>query len=313
MSSPSAPRRFPIRGSTLLVIVFLLVTVLPAFIAFVLTPQDALVVTNVQGWNGCAYTVRYGDNLFRIGVRYGVTYQYLAQINGIYNPNYVYAGQLISVPCRPVAYENYRPVPKVPPQPWPCPWSGASTWSWCQPPEPPPNCGPTIQYSVLAGDNLFRIAVNHGSTIPWVRNQNNLWGQVLRPGMILEVPCQGFVTYGPNVWTRTPTPGGNGIVTATPVPTVIPNDNIRMRNGQFRPGQKSVVVGTTVTWENTEGENGPAYIIQSSPNVPADQQFVSPPVPPGQTFSHTFSQPGIYQYFSPSFPETMTGTITVNQ
>jgi plastocyanin/LysM repeat protein len=307
MSSPLKPARsrLPIRSSTLLVFAFLIITIVPAFVAFALTPQDAQVVTNVQGWNGCAYRVRHGDNLFRIGVRYGVTYHYLAQLNGIYNPNYIYAGQTISVPCGPVHYvPDYRPSYKKVYPPYQCPW--------CQPFDIPENCGPTIQYTVVAGDNLFRIAVLNGSTIQWIRTQNDLWGKVLRPNMVLNIPCQGYVkTYPTLQWTGVPPPTG-GIITATFVPTAIP-DRIRMRGGQFRPPNKIVQVGTTVTWENTEDANGPAYIIQSSADLPPDQQFLSGPIAPGQIYSHTFNQPGVYQYFSPSFPETMTGTITVNQ
>src|SRR5262245_32228535 len=199
-AAPKSPHRFPWQGSSFIVFAFLALTILPAFIAFALTPPAAKVVTNVQGWNGCAYVVRRGDNLFRIGARYGVTYQYLAQLNGIYNPNYVWAGQVISVPCGAVPYPDYHPyaphsTQKVYP-PYQCPW--------CQPFAIPENCGQTIQYTVQPGDNLFRIAVYNGSTIQWIRTENDLWGKVLRPGMTLNVPCYGYVTYGPNVWTPTP-------------------------------------------------------------------------------------------------------------
>src|SRR5262249_24568444 len=148
---------------------FLAVTIVPAFIAFALTPSDATVVKSVEAWNGCAYRVEHGENLFRIGVRYGVSYQYLAQLNDIYNPNYIYAGQVISVPCggSPVnpIYPDYHTVYP----PYKCPW--------CQPFDIPANCGNTIQYTVQPGDNIFRIAVNNGSTIQWIRTQNNLWGK----------------------------------------------------------------------------------------------------------------------------------------
>ncbi len=299
------------KGSTLVVFAFLALTILPAFVAFVLTPQDAQVVTNVQGWNGCVYTVRRGDDLFRIGLRYGVSYHYLAQLNGIPNPNYIWAGQLISVPCGPVKYASYRPAPK-PAEPWPCPWSGASTWSWCQPFDIPPNCGQTIQYLVQPGDNLFRIAVYNGSTIPWIRTQNDLWGKVLRPGVTLNVPCYQFVTYGPNVWT--PTPGGPNIVTATPQqPTAAPIPNlIRMRNSKFNPPTLTVRVGSTVTWENRDGQDGLTYTVTSGANGQPDGQFNSGPIAPGGTFIFTFNTPGSYAYFSETDPQNMVGEIIVN-
>ena len=43
------------------------------------------------------YVVKWGDTLSGIASRYGTTYQKLAQINGISNPNKIYAGQKIRV------------------------------------------------------------------------------------------------------------------------------------------------------------------------------------------------------------------------
>ena len=43
------------------------------------------------------YTVRSGDTLSGIASKYGTTYQKLAQMNGIANPNRIYAGQRIRV------------------------------------------------------------------------------------------------------------------------------------------------------------------------------------------------------------------------
>lgn len=43
------------------------------------------------------YTVRSGDTLSGIASKYGTTYQKLAQMNGIANPNKIYAGQCIRV------------------------------------------------------------------------------------------------------------------------------------------------------------------------------------------------------------------------
>ncbi len=305
--------------SSIIVFAFLAITIVPAFIAYALTPKDASIVTSVQGWNGCIHTVSRGENLFRIGARYGVTYQYMAQLNGLANPNYIWAGQVLSVPCGavpPVPYDGYgRPQP-LPREEWPCPWSGASTWSWCQPEEIPTDCPQPVAVTIAAGDNLFRIAVNNGSTIPWIRTQNNLWGQVIRPGMQIQVPCPGRVTYGPNV--QTPTPGGPTIVTATPPPplTVVPPtaipSRIRMNQGQFRPQSLTVKVGTTVTWVNNDSEGGLQYSVTSGVGGQANGLFDSGLVAPGGTFQFTFTTPGNYGYFSTTNPTGMTGEIVVN-
>ena len=43
------------------------------------------------------YTVQRGDTLSGIARKFGVTVRYLANLNGIYNPNLIYPGQLIRV------------------------------------------------------------------------------------------------------------------------------------------------------------------------------------------------------------------------
>ena len=46
---------------------------------------------------GQYYTVQSGDTLSGIAAAYGTSYQHLAQINGINNPNLIYPGQSIRV------------------------------------------------------------------------------------------------------------------------------------------------------------------------------------------------------------------------
>lgn len=43
------------------------------------------------------YTVQAGDTLSGIASKYGTTYQHLAEINGIANPNIIYVGQVIKI------------------------------------------------------------------------------------------------------------------------------------------------------------------------------------------------------------------------
>jgi LysM repeat protein len=45
-------------------------------------------------------TVQPGDNLFRIALRYGMDYRYLAQYNGIPYPYNISVGQIIKIPAR---------------------------------------------------------------------------------------------------------------------------------------------------------------------------------------------------------------------
>jgi LysM repeat protein len=44
------------------------------------------------------HIVQPGENLFRIGLRYGVTWQDIAQANGIVNPSQVFVGQRLVIP-----------------------------------------------------------------------------------------------------------------------------------------------------------------------------------------------------------------------
>lgn len=44
------------------------------------------------------YTIRAGDNLTRIGIRFGVSPWRIAECNGIYNMNYIRAGATLCIP-----------------------------------------------------------------------------------------------------------------------------------------------------------------------------------------------------------------------
>lgn len=43
------------------------------------------------------YTVQRGDTLYSIALKYGVTVRFLANLNGIYNVNLIYPGQIIKL------------------------------------------------------------------------------------------------------------------------------------------------------------------------------------------------------------------------
>lgn len=51
----------------------------------------------VNAGNAQYYTVQSGDTLSGIASRYGTSYQKIAQLNGIGNPNLIYAGQRLRV------------------------------------------------------------------------------------------------------------------------------------------------------------------------------------------------------------------------
>jgi LysM repeat protein len=64
----------------------------------VLTISGATGVPAPVPSGGTTYVVRRGDNLFRIALRHGISYVYLAQYNGIADPSRIYVGQVIRIP-----------------------------------------------------------------------------------------------------------------------------------------------------------------------------------------------------------------------
>lgn len=84
----------------------------------------------------------------------------------------------------------------------------------------------------------------------------------------------------------------------------------------FKPEQLEVDAGTAVTWRNrdigahtvTSGtvEQGGAGVTRKP-----DGTFDSSELAKGETFSHTFDEPGTYRYFCSLHPATMRGEIRV--
>ncbi|MGB6127838.1 MAG: LysM domain-containing protein [Psychrilyobacter sp.] len=58
--------------------------------------EDAPMVEKVPA----GYTVVEGDNLFRIGLKYNVSWEKLATDNNISNPDVIEAGQILTVPTK---------------------------------------------------------------------------------------------------------------------------------------------------------------------------------------------------------------------
>lgn len=249
---------------------------------------------SAPAWSGCWYVVRPGDNLFRIAIRHGVSYWYLAQINGLHNPNYIYAGQTLTVPCG-----------NVPPP---------------YPPRPPKQCAASTTYVVKPKDNLFRIALNHGTTINAIRSANHLWGRVLRPGMTLVIPCPGSVQYAnqtpvPPIAGDTPQPPPPTAIappTAAPdSPTAIPpraDATVNLQDGTINPTPIEIKAGQSVLWVN-QSQN--TYTLLSGIPGQPNEFFASPPLPPGGFYVFKFDAGGSYSYYINENP-MMVGQVNVS-
>ena len=112
--------------------------------------------------SACSYVVCYGDNLTGIAYRYGVSISSIMRANGIVNPNMIYPGQRLAIPCA-------APAPAPAPSPAPAP-------------------GGTY-YTVRWGDTLAKIAMRFGvSTWSIVKANNIANPNVIYPGRRLFIP-----------------------------------------------------------------------------------------------------------------------------
>jgi putative chitinase len=109
-------------------------------------------------WYGY-YVVRPGDTLFSIAWRHGVSVWALAQANGLYNPNYIYYGQVLRIP----------------------------------PPSPAPGPVPGCFYTVRWGDTLASIAWRFGTTWYALAYANGLHNaNYIYAGQVLRLPHCGL-------------------------------------------------------------------------------------------------------------------------
>lgn len=77
-----------------------------AVLVAVLLLQTATPISNSQAapeaqygyGSGQYYMVQRGDTLFQVGRIFGMNPYYIAEVNGIYNPNLIYAGQWLYIP-----------------------------------------------------------------------------------------------------------------------------------------------------------------------------------------------------------------------
>lgn len=112
----------------------------------------------------------------------------------------------------------------------------------------------------------------------------------------------------PPTETATPEPTQTPTEPPTETPMAASNEaRVTMQNRTFVPGQVSIAPGTTVIWTNEDGF--PHTVISGTRDNPTGL-FASGNVAGGASFSFTFSEPGVYEYFCAIHPG-MRGTITV--
>lgn len=135
------------------------------------------------------YTVRSGDTLWKISEAFGVSFASLLQVNGMTNQTGVYPGEQLLVPRE-----------------------GGTTTTPPAPTDTTPAGGTaTTDYTVVAGDSLWKIATQFGTTVAALKAANNLTSDMLYVGQRLTVPTGGATA--PTTTTPTPT------TTTPPAPT----------------------------------------------------------------------------------------------
>jgi len=134
--------------------------ILMALVALVLALSNVL-----PAFADTAYTVRPGDTLFLISLRFNVSMQSIIAANGITNPNLVFAGQVLIIPTG-----GSAPAPQ---------------------PNPPPSTG-NRTYVVQTGDWLAKIAVRFGVSLGSLLAANGLTiNSRIFPGQVLIIPGGG--------------------------------------------------------------------------------------------------------------------------
>ena len=110
---------------------------------------------------GTTYVVKWGDTLYSIARRFGVTVNAIVAANGLTNPNYIRVGQTLIIP-------GAAPGPT---------------------PVPPP---PSGSYVVLPGDTLYAIAAKFKTTVDAIVALNKIVNpNYIRAGQVLLIPTGG--------------------------------------------------------------------------------------------------------------------------
>jgi plastocyanin len=122
---------------------------------------------------------------------------------------------------------------------------------------------------------------------------------VVAAGLVLGASCSS---------STSPYGGGGGAATCTPTPT-----EVCMIGTSFSPMNRTVPMGTTVTWKNGDPF---AHTVTSATASPG-AAYNSGSLAASATFSHTFTAAGTYPYYcmihgvNGTPPTGMHGTITV--
>ncbi|MAT99498.1 MAG: hypothetical protein CL608_20340 [Anaerolineaceae bacterium] len=122
------------------------------------TSEETSSETTTAATIPATHTVAAGENLYRIGLKYGISWMTIANANNLANPNVLRVGQVLTLP-------------------------GSTD------PGPTPSPGTETTYVVQPGDNLFRIGLKFGISWVQIAEANGLVNpNVISVGGELKIP-----------------------------------------------------------------------------------------------------------------------------
>jgi polysaccharide deacetylase family sporulation protein PdaB len=191
---------------------------------------------------GTSYTVKAGDTLYAIALRYGVTVQAIVNANGLTNANLIRVGQVLTIP-------------------------GTGT------PTTPTTPTTGTSYTVKAGDTLYAIALRYGVTVQTIINANGITNaNLIRVGQVLTIP--GTSTPTTPTPPTTPTTGTAYTVKAgdtlyaialrygVTVQQIVTANNITNAN-LISIGQVLTIPGTGTPTTPTTPTTGTSYTVKA--------------------------------------------------
>ena len=132
------------------------------------------------------YTIVRGDTLSGIAKRFGTTYQEIARLNGIADPNKIRAGQVIKIPDSSGSGSSGSGSSG----------SGSST--------SPSSTQSYITYTIVSGDTLTKIANKFGTTYQELARINGISNpNLIKVGQVIKVP-KSSQSSDPNPPSQTP-------------------------------------------------------------------------------------------------------------
>lgn len=134
---------------------------------------------------GVYYRVKVGDTLFSLGRLYGVDAYFIADVNGLSNPNRIFAGQVLFIPSSGAGY-SYGGAPYSHYYPTGQYYEGSYYY-------PSYSHSGSDYYVVRRGDTLASIGRRYGLSPFYIANINNIPNpNLIYSGQVLHIPQGGY-------------------------------------------------------------------------------------------------------------------------